>query len=61
MNKPTLFRLSSGLYINIHQITCLWPETSKVTGQLIYKFNLAGEPDTDYNMTEDDFNKIVDL
>jgi len=61
MNKPTFFRLSSSLYINIHLITCLWPETSKATGQLIYKFNLSGDPDTDYNMTEDDFNQIVDL
>jgi uncharacterized membrane protein YfhO len=61
MNNPTFFRLSSGLYINIHQITCLWPENSPVTGQLMYKFNLAGEPDTEYNMTLEEFNQIVDL
>ncbi len=61
MNNPTFFRLSSGLYINIHQITCLWPENSKVTGRLFYKFNLAGDPETEYQMTEDEFNQIVDL
>ena len=61
MNKPTFFRLSSGLYINLHQITCIWPETSKVTGKLFYKFSLSGDPDTEYKMTEDEFNQIVDL
>lgn len=68
MNKPTFFRLSSGLYINLYQITCLWPywssttgETSTTKGQLSYKFNLAGEPETEYTMTEEEFNQIVDL
>jgi hypothetical protein len=61
MNKPTFFRLSSGLYINIHQITCIWPETSKVTGRLFYKFTLAGDPEDGITITEDEFNQIVDL
>jgi len=62
MNNPTFFRLSSGLYINLHQITCIWPENSKATGKLIYKFHLAGDPDTEsYHMTIEEFNQIVDL
>jgi hypothetical protein len=59
MNKPTFFRLTSGLYVNIHLITCIWLETSEDTGQLFYKFNLAGDPDTNYNMTEEEFNQII--
>lgn len=61
MTNPTFFRLSSGLYINIHQITCIWPENSKATGGLIYKFHLAGDPDTEYKMSLEEFNQIVDL
>ena len=64
MNNPTFFRLASGLYINIHLITCIWIETHK-NGKLldkpVRKFNLAGDPETDYCMTEEEFNQIVDL
>jgi len=64
MNKPTFFRLSSGLYINIHQITCIWLEIHKdgaLRDQPVRKFNLAGDPESEYIMTEDEFNQIVDL
>lgn len=64
MNKPTFFRLSSGLYINLHQITCIWLEThkdGKPRDQPVRKFNLAGDPESEYTMTEDEFNQIVDL
>jgi hypothetical protein len=64
MNNPTFFRLSSGLYINIHQITCIWMEVYKDGKPLpapVRKFHLAGDTDTEYLMTEDEFNQIVDL
>jgi hypothetical protein len=64
MNNPTFFRLSSGLYINLSLITCIWLEThkdGKPRDKPVRKFNLAGEPETDYPMTEEEFNQIVDL
>ena len=64
MNKPSFFRLSSGLYINLNQITCIWMEThkeGKLRDQPVRTFLLAGEPETEYTMTEEEFNQIVDL
>ncbi len=59
MNNPTFFRLSSGLYINLHQITRIWMGIDS-NSQPIRRFLLVGDPAT-YTMTEDEFNQNVDL